>query len=66
MQFQGMKKFARQFTDLEREEGIDTPKAIEENGRMANFTLMVSYDTRGPWIDAPLVAPNITCSQRDS
>ena len=40
--------------------------AIEESGRMANFTLMVSYDTKGPWIDEPILAPNITCSPLDS
>ena len=40
--------------------------AIEESGRMANFTLMVSYDTKGPWVDEPLLAPNITCSPRDT
>ena len=40
--------------------------AIEESGRMANFTLMVSYDTEGPWIDEPILAPNITCSPLDS
>ena len=40
--------------------------AIEESGRMANFTLMVSYDTEGPWIDEPILAPNITCSPLDT
>ena len=39
--------------------------AVEMEGRISNFTLNISYETDGPWIDEPMIAPNITCSQVD-